>query len=196
VPEYELEIVEGPEAGRRIRIDGVTEIGRDPSVGPALMQDELVSRRHVRLTPDAEGLRVEDLDSRNGTFVNGDQIFTPAHVPIDGQILVGVTVMQLRAAGANGGMTAVRRIPESLTVFRPLPSATQEPEPPTQQTPTLAIDETDPDYVPLSVLETGDQENGALLRLLDSRTKAKARGAPIGLFVLAALAVILYLALR
>jgi pSer/pThr/pTyr-binding forkhead associated (FHA) protein len=196
VPEYELEIVEGPEAGRRIRIEGVTEIGRDPSDGPALMQDELVSRRHVRLTPDAEGLRVEDLDSRNGTFVNGDQIFTPAHVAIDGQILVGVTVMQLRTAGPNGGMTAVRRIPESLTVFRPLPSAAQEPEPPAPQTPTLAIDESDPDYVPLSVLESDDQESGALLRLLDSRTKAKARGAPIGLFVLAALAVILYLALR
>jgi pSer/pThr/pTyr-binding forkhead associated (FHA) protein len=196
VPEYELEIVEGPEAGRRIAIDGVTEIGRDPSTGPALMQDELVSRKHVRLTPDAEGVRVEDLDSRNGTFVNGDQIFTPAHVSLDGQILVGVTVMQLRPAGPNGGMTAVRRIPESFTVFRPLPSAAQEPEPAAQQTPTLAIDEADPDYVPLTVLESDDQQDGALLGLLDSRTKAKARGAPIGLFVLAALAVILYLALR
>ena len=46
----------------------------------------------------------------------------------------------------------------------------------------------------------GKESKGAdasgLLALLDSHTKSKARGAPIGLFVLAALAVLLYLSLR
>ncbi len=34
----------------------------------------LVSRVHCRLTFDAEGLGVEDLGSRNGTWVNGRKI--------------------------------------------------------------------------------------------------------------------------
>lgn len=197
MPEYVLEIVEGPEAGRRIPLTGALELGRDPAVGAPLLQDELISRRHVRITPEGDGARVEDLDSRNGTFVDGDQIFSPAHVGVDGQLLIGVTVLQLRPAEqVNGGATAVRPIPESLTQFRPLPA-----EPPAataqRQVPTLAIEESEPDYVPASALEQTDApQSGALLGLLDTHTKGKARGAPIGLFVLAALAVILYLALR
>ena len=195
--QYELEIVEGPEAGRRIKLEGPLEIGREVEGGGALTQDELVSRRHVRLTPEPDGARVEDLGSRNGTFVNGDQIFSPAHVQVDGQILVGVTLLQLRPGGpGTGGMTAVRAIPQSLTAFRALPS--QAPNmTAVRQVPTLATEEAEPDYVPQAALDAAhERETGALIGLLDTHTKGKARGAPIGLFVLAALAVILYLALR
>ena len=48
---YALEIVEGPEAGRTIPLTHPVELGRDPEADIALLQDELVSRRHVRLTP-------------------------------------------------------------------------------------------------------------------------------------------------
>jgi hypothetical protein len=61
--------------------------------------------------------------------------------------------------------------------------------------PTLATAEAEPDYVPASALQS-DVGSGQLTGLLDVHTKGKARGAPIGLFVLVALAVILYLALR
>lgn len=43
MPEYVLEIVEGPEAGRQIPLTQAIEIGRDPSAGIALLQDDLVS---------------------------------------------------------------------------------------------------------------------------------------------------------
>src|SRR6266849_6527287 len=86
--DYVLEIVEGPEAGRQIPLARPVVIGRDPSAGVALEQDELLSRQHVRLTPEADGVRVEDLDSRNGTFVDGDQIFSPAHLAPGGQLLL------------------------------------------------------------------------------------------------------------
>jgi hypothetical protein len=65
-----------------------------------------------------------------------------------------------------------------------------------RQVPTLAKEEAEPDYVPANALAGGPSSAGALLPLLDTHTKGKARGAPIGIFVLAALAVILYLALR
>jgi pSer/pThr/pTyr-binding forkhead associated (FHA) protein len=44
----------------------------------------LVSRVHCRLTTDAEGcLTVEDLESTNGTFVNGRRVRQAALVPGD-----------------------------------------------------------------------------------------------------------------
>jgi pSer/pThr/pTyr-binding forkhead associated (FHA) protein len=195
VPEFVLEIVEGPEAGRRISLEGPLELGRDPVAGAPLLQDDLVSRRHVRVTPVDDGARIEDLDSRNGTFVDGDQIYDPAHLAPGGQLLVGVTLLELRpAAEAAAGLTSVRPIPASLTQFRALP--TQDlGQTMIRQVPTLATQEAEPDYVPANALEDSAR-SGALLPLLDTHTKGKARGAPIGIFVLAALAVILYLALR
>lgn len=198
MPEYVLEIVEGPEAGRRIPLDGALELGRDPAIGGALPQDDLVSRRHTRVTPVGDGARIEDLDSRNGTFVDGDQIFDPAHLGVGGTLLVGVTVLELRPAGeAAAGMTSVRAIPASLTQFRaPAPQESGGGLTTVRRVPTsLVIEESAPDYVPASALEKAARSN-SLLPLLDTHTKGKARGAPIGIFVLAALAVILYLALR
>ena len=195
MPEYVLEIVEGPEAGRRISLDQPLELGRDPAAGGPLLQDELVSRRHVRITPVDDGARIEDLDSRNGTFVDGDQIYDPAHLTVGGQLLVGVTLLELRPDNETVGLTSVRAIPSSLTQFRALP-AENVALTTARQVPTLATEESEPDYVPANALAGGSSSAGALLPLLDTHTKGKARGAPIGIFVLVALAVILYLALR
>jgi hypothetical protein len=77
------------------------------------------------------------------------------------------------------------------------PTEPAEPaEPAAPQVPSLAVPASEPEYVPASALEDRQSDAGALLGLLDTHTKGKARGAPIGLFVLAALAVILFLALR
>jgi pSer/pThr/pTyr-binding forkhead associated (FHA) protein len=200
--DYVLEIVEGPEAGRQIPLAGPVVIGRDPSAGVGLQQDELLSRQHVRLTPDADGVRVEDLDSRNGTFVDGDQIFSPAHLAPGGQLLLGVTVLQLELAPEVArGQTSVRQIPASLTTMRPLPAEGSLALTGERRVPTLATPEAEPDYVPASVLADSRKSSGSpaaadLLPLLDVHTKGKARGAPIGIFVLCVFVVVLYLALR
>jgi pSer/pThr/pTyr-binding forkhead associated (FHA) protein len=195
--DYVLEIVEGPETGRQIPVTRRIEIGRDKTTDVPLFQDELVSRRHVKLTPEADGVRVEDLASRNGTFVDGDQIFGSAHLAAGGQLLIGVTLFQLApAAEAAAGRTSVLRIPAGLTALRPLPAAADVPPAVTalQHVPTLETAEAEPDFVPESALASDTSTN--LLSLLDSHTKSKARGAPIGMFVLASLAVMLYFALR
>jgi hypothetical protein len=146
----------------------------------------------------ADGVSVEDLESTNGTFVEGDQIFGSAHVAPGGRLQVGVTVLELQtAAQAASGRTSVQPIPASLTVLRPFPAAgAPESVRPEGRVPVLAAPESEPDYVPASALETGATAASELLPLLDVHTKGKARGAPIGIFVLVALAVILYLALR
>jgi ABC transport system ATP-binding/permease protein len=57
----------------RIRPGSIKTIGR--SSGAEFMVDAaLVSRLHCRLTAGAAELQVDDLESTNGTFVNGKRI--------------------------------------------------------------------------------------------------------------------------
>ena len=57
----------------RILPGSIKTIGRSP--GAEFMVDAaLVSRLHCRLTAGATELQVHDLDSTNGTFVNGKRI--------------------------------------------------------------------------------------------------------------------------
>ena len=175
---YVLEIVEGPGAGRRIDLGGAAvEIGREEGVDVLLPEDDLVSRRHVRLTPDVGGIVVEDLGSRNGTFVNGDEIAGPARLQPGGQLLVGVTVLELRPADALAA-----------TALTPVPAALRDAPRP------LAVPQREPDYVGADAVAL--RRDTPLTPLLDSHTKGMARHAPLALFVIATLVVIVALALR
>lgn len=53
--------------------DDVLTIGRGRG-NSIVLDDMLVSRHHVRITADDDGLVLQDLGSRNGTFVNGDRV--------------------------------------------------------------------------------------------------------------------------
>jgi len=50
--------------------EGELSIGREPSNSISLL-DPLVSRRHCLIRQDGQEVRLQDLDSRNSTFVNG-----------------------------------------------------------------------------------------------------------------------------
>ncbi|WP_159620914.1 ATP-binding cassette domain-containing protein [Ruania rhizosphaerae] len=72
-PEVDL-IVSGQQTGRRsARLDAVGAaliLGRDPGCDLTL-EDPLVSRRHVRLTREQQGIRAEDVGSTNGIHHRG-----------------------------------------------------------------------------------------------------------------------------
>lgn len=63
-------------SGQRWSIDRELTIGRDPTCS-LVIPDRQVSRIHARLTPTPEGILLEDLGSKNGTFANGEQIIDP-----------------------------------------------------------------------------------------------------------------------
>lgn len=65
---------------------------RDNSI---VLDDMLVSRRHLRITADDEGLLLEDLGSRNGTYVNGRRV-ERAHLQEGDRIGVGGTTFEVR----------------------------------------------------------------------------------------------------
>jgi pSer/pThr/pTyr-binding forkhead associated (FHA) protein len=53
--------------------DGFYVIGRDRSCD-IVIEDKTASRRHARLEVAGEVVVIEDLDSRNGTFVQGKRV--------------------------------------------------------------------------------------------------------------------------
>jgi pSer/pThr/pTyr-binding forkhead associated (FHA) protein len=166
-----LEIVDGPDAGRRFPLRGTLEIGRDPDGGVVLADDQ-VSRRHARVVEESGHAVVSDLGSRNGTFVNGQELHGPARLDPGDHLLLGVTVFELRNA---------RQIAAQPSAVIPRPAA-------------LAAVERPPTYVPPDVFKA--PEARSVEALLDVRTKRKARLAPVATFILVAFAVMLYLALR
>ncbi|MBN1139765.1 MAG: FHA domain-containing protein [Anaerolineae bacterium] len=69
-----LLIAEGPKAGQRIVIEQQPlVIGRDETCD-LVIPDRQVSRQHARIKPEADRYLLEDLDSKNGTFVNGQEL--------------------------------------------------------------------------------------------------------------------------
>lgn len=82
---------------------GDTILGRDPA-GGVRIDAPTVSRRHARISIAGSEATIEDLDSKNGTFVRG----TPVHGPVplaDGdEVRVGSVVLHFRRI-APGGST-------------------------------------------------------------------------------------------
>lgn len=68
-------------------------LGRDPGESPwsRLMQGHTgVSRRHASVVVDDDIVRIRDLDSSNGTWVNGIEIDETAAVPVSDGIIIGL----------------------------------------------------------------------------------------------------------
>ena len=74
---FACRLVWGP---REIALDASENvIGRD-SAAVVWIDDSSVSRRHARITLDDKGATIEDLGSKNGTFVRGRRFEKPARL--------------------------------------------------------------------------------------------------------------------
>ena len=67
---------------------GENVLGRE-GPGVVLVKSSTVSRRHARISLDAEGALIEDLGSKNGTYVNDRPVSGPTPVVDGDQIRVG-----------------------------------------------------------------------------------------------------------
>ncbi len=69
-----LLMLEGPRPGKRILVDQPElTIGRDETCD-VVIPERQVSRRHARIRLEGDGYLLEDLGSKNGTFVNGHEL--------------------------------------------------------------------------------------------------------------------------
>lgn len=91
-----LMVVDGPMQGTRLDFNGATDItlGR-ASDCTLVLGDDYASARHARLFSRGNEWFVEDLDSRNGTFVGGYRIDQPEKVTTASDIKVGRTTVRL-----------------------------------------------------------------------------------------------------
>ncbi len=102
-----LVVIEGANLGDAIelRAEPVT-LGRLPNCDLPI-RDERVSRRHCRVRQAVGGFLVEDLDSANGTYLNGRRIGAGAMLTPGDEIRVGNTT--LRFTDSDGVHVRSRR---------------------------------------------------------------------------------------
>lgn len=80
---------------------GESVVGRDPRC-TVWIDVSGVSRRHARIVVGASEATVEDLDSRNGTFVGRTAVTTPRRLEDGDAIRVGATTLTFRQWSEEG----------------------------------------------------------------------------------------------
>jgi DNA-binding winged helix-turn-helix (wHTH) protein len=81
-------------------LPGENVIGREGE-GVILVKSSTVSRRHARLSIDGSGAVVEDLGSKNGTYVNDQPISAPTPIVDGDQIRIGSLLFTFRLAQSS-----------------------------------------------------------------------------------------------
>jgi pSer/pThr/pTyr-binding forkhead associated (FHA) protein len=69
-------------------------IGRSSDLDMVLVED-MVSRRHAKITTSDADIFIQDLGSTNGTFVNGEKIAGRARLTEGDRILVGTSIIKV-----------------------------------------------------------------------------------------------------
>ncbi len=86
----EIFIMNGPEKGRSLSFEkGMVVLGRDPE-NALQIRDKSVSRKHLRIEKKSEKYFIEDMGSRNGTFVDGVKLEPGEKYEVKEGALVGV----------------------------------------------------------------------------------------------------------
>ena len=84
-------------------LDPEQSIGRTPG-NTIVIPDASVSSQHARILRTPDGFFIEDLKSRNGTFVNGEKV-TDKRLLADGDLIrVGKIIMTFNVAREAGGV--------------------------------------------------------------------------------------------
>lgn len=131
-----LRVTDGPGSGEEVELGQQLVIGRDADVGLTL-DDPGISRRHAELRSEGSTAVLEDLDSSNGTYVNGERLETPRRLRGGDLIQLGASTIELDA-----GTTETEVISSPPTEVAPPPSApvreppvSREPPPPVRREP-------------------------------------------------------------
>jgi pSer/pThr/pTyr-binding forkhead associated (FHA) protein len=70
-------------------------VGRSSDLDMVLVED-MVSRKHAKITTDEKGVSIQDMGSTNGTFVNGEKI-RKVDLKDGDRILIGTSIIKLVA---------------------------------------------------------------------------------------------------
>ncbi len=89
-------ITSGTKAGAEFPLgrDEIT-IGRS-SDSAIIIRDDYTSTHHARIMLWNGRWMIQDLDSTNGTFLNGSRVTVPVPIPLGATVKVGATTFELR----------------------------------------------------------------------------------------------------
>jgi hypothetical protein len=204
-----LEMVEGADPGSQHPLTAAVEIGREPATGGITLIDQQVSRRHARVTPSAGGASIEDLGSRNGTYVNGQIVGTaPRELVAGDSIRMGLTVFELRSREQVASRPSVvqpspniSRVAAGVLVpAREDELAAPRPAPREPAAPAFRAAEDEPAFVPPAVMRQaaprGERRVDELAALIDARVKRQTSVAAFALLAVAGLVVAIYFGAR
>jgi pSer/pThr/pTyr-binding forkhead associated (FHA) protein len=122
VPEtLRLKVTAGEAAGKELSVGDELVIGREAEGDGKLGDDIEISRKHARISHTPQGWTVEDLGSRNGTFVNGHRIDQGTLLAAGDAIEVGGTRLVVQVSAPTSAPPAA---PEA-----DAPAPEPEPEP-------------------------------------------------------------------
>lgn len=113
-----LKVLSGPNTGAEFSMQSGTSylVGTDAATCDIVFQDLSVSRQHARINIDAQdNVAVEDLNSRNGTFVDGEKLSGRKAITTNALVSMGTTTFML-----------VDREGERQTIVSPVLSGTGE----------------------------------------------------------------------
>ena len=101
--QYALRFISGKYQGGEFPLPSSKEIvvGRSSELDMVLVED-MVSRRHAKITVTGDQIFIQDLGSTNGTFVNGEKI-KRARLQEGDRILIGTSIIKLVATDAASG---------------------------------------------------------------------------------------------
>jgi pSer/pThr/pTyr-binding forkhead associated (FHA) protein len=98
---YALKFISGKYQGGEFPLKGDKQVivGRSSELDMVLVED-MVSRKHAKISLAGGKITIEDLGSTNGTFVNGEKVKT-SRIKEGDRILIGTSILKLVRAGAN-----------------------------------------------------------------------------------------------
>jgi len=92
-----LVLIEGDRKGHTLRLDRrEITIGRSDD-SDLVIDDEYASTHHAKLVQVGTDWVLQDLNSTNGTFINGSRVNTPANLKVGTPVRIGKTTFELRA---------------------------------------------------------------------------------------------------
>jgi len=88
-------------------------IGRSSDLDMVLVED-MVSRKHAKITCQDGKVLIEDFGSTNGTFVNGEKIVRAARLKEGDRILIGTSILKLVAAESGSPTVDDQQVKQNL----------------------------------------------------------------------------------
>jgi pSer/pThr/pTyr-binding forkhead associated (FHA) protein len=107
IPRFQITEAGRPE--RTVELTGTATIGRD-SDNDIVLDEITVSRCHALLLTDAAGTVLLDLDSTNGTFVNGEPAPPERQVCLKDGDLIQIGTVLLRYVASSAAHVAARPV--------------------------------------------------------------------------------------